>query len=178
MPRGRFHHRKHGQAMAELVIALVVIVILVVGTATLAQLALAQIRLRRDVRAEAGQEGLNRATAGWLESENEQQNGQNQFRSAAKRINEYAELNTFSPALSSRLPASNYTLQARGLPTGELGLRTTRKSAIVPIDATYTRLIHNNAPIATDAEGNSGIRLNAELTYPAASGLWPKSGNR
>lgn len=164
--------------MAEFVIALVVIVILIVGTTTLAQLALTQIRLRRDARAEAGQEALNRSTVGWLESEDEQQSGQNHFRTPAKRINEYTKLNTFSPELDSRLPASNYTLQARGLPTGELGLRTTRKSAVVPIDAAYTSLIYDNKLIATDEEGNAGIRLNAEVTYPAASGLWPKSGNR
>lgn len=178
MPRGKVHHAKQGQAMAELVIALVVIVILIVGTTTLAQLALAQIRLRRDVRAEAGQAGIKRATAGWLESEDDPKNGQPQFNSIANRINEYTKLNSFSPELDSRLPASNYTLQARALPTGELGLETTQKTKVYPLDPVFTTLIYSSDNLGVDENGNVGIRLKSKLTYPATNGLWPEADTR
>ena len=47
-----------GQAMVELVVGIVCLLILVLGATTLARLAHRQIRLRHDVRAEAGRDAL------------------------------------------------------------------------------------------------------------------------
>ena len=57
---------RRGQAMVELVVGIICLLILVLGATTLAQLAHRQIRLRHDVRAEAGRDALTRSTEGWV----------------------------------------------------------------------------------------------------------------
>lgn len=178
MSRENRLHAKKGQAMVELAIALITIIILISGTTTLARIALTQIRTRRDIRAEAGFAGIRRATHGNVLPGNQPEDDIVQMRTIATRINDYNRLNTYSPELRSLLPASNYTLQARALPTGELGLRTSQKSAIIPLDKIYTSFIYKPAVTAEDEYGNSAIRITETLVYPATDGLWPKADTR
>lgn len=147
-----------GQALAELVIALVVILTLVTGVSTFATLCIKRQHLRRDIRAEAGREALMRATHGWAETTPRPESRSAPFH----RINAYARLDEYSPALASRLPSSNYTLAARDLPEEELGLRNVRRDEQIPLDAPFTQLIY---PKGT-------IRLREEVAFPATSGLW------
>lgn len=152
------HPSRRGQALAELVIALVVILTLVTGVSTLATLCMKRQLLRRDLRAEAGREALTRATQGWAESDPRPESRADPFH----RINAYARLDEASPALTSRLPSSNYTLAARDLPEEELGLRPLLHEEVIPLDAPFTRLIY---PKGT-------IRLREEVAFPATTGLW------
>lgn len=149
---------RRGQALAELVVALVVILTLVTGVSTLATLCVKRQHLRRDIRAEAGREALTRATHGWAETTPRPESRSDPFH----RINAHARLEDYSPALPSRLPSSNYTLAARDLPEEELGLRTVRRDEQIPLDAPFTQLIY---PKGT-------IRLREEIAFPATSGLW------
>ncbi len=144
--------------MAELVVALVTILILVTGVSTLASLCQRRQSLRREVRAEAGREALTRSTQGWADTDL-----QPESRSAPyHRINAHTHLDEYAPALTSRLPASNYTLSSRNLPEEELGLRTVQREETVPLDDAFTRLIY--------PKGN--LRLREEAAFPATSGLW------
>lgn len=170
MPVGNRIRAKSGQAMAELVIALVTIVIIIVGTTTLSHITLSQIRLRRDVRAEAGEAALKRSTVGWVDL-NDSSNDSNSGSALAHRINSFNRLETFPMELSSQLPASNYTLSARNLANGELGLRTTRIQERIPLDSAFLSFIYNKP----DASDSATLLLQEEAVFPATIGLWPDS---
>lgn len=147
-----------GQALAELVIALVVILTLVTGVSTLATLCVKRQSLRRDIRAEAGREALTRSTRGWVETMYLSESRSDAFH----RINAHAHLETYSPSLVSRLPTSSYTLAARDLPEEELGLRRVLREERVPLDAPFIRLIY----------AKDDVCLREEAAFPATSGLW------
>lgn len=149
---------RSGQALAELVIALVVILTLVTGVSTLATLCMRRQHLRRDIRAEAGREALGRATHGWAETTLLPESRSDPFH----RINAYARLDGYSPALASRLPSSNYTLAARDLPEEELGLRSVQRDERISLDAPFAQLIYPKG----------SVRFREEVALPAASGLW------
>lgn len=158
MPPGTPPPERLGQALAELVIALVVLISLIIGVTTLTRLSLTQIRLRQDIRLEAGTEALTRATHGWVDPIPLPES-----RSAPEhRINAFTRLETFSPALTSRLPASSYTLAARDLPEQELGLRTVTETRRIPLDDAFARLFYPKG----------SLTLRETLTFPATSGLW------
>lgn len=157
MPPGIPSTSRNGQALAELVIALLTLVILVIGVTALSNIAVTQLTLRREVRLEAGTAALRRATAGWSDTEHTPEH-----RSAPEhRINAYARLEKFSPGLPSRLPASNFTLSARDLPENELGLRETEAAETVQLDDAFISLIY----------GKPTLRLTEKLTFPATTGL-------
>lgn len=147
-----------GQALAELTVALVVLVMLVVGVSTLARLCVRQQELRRDVRARAGVEALRRSTKGWVDEPQRIETRADRFH----RINSVTRLDAFSPALTSHLPASHYTLAARDMPEGELGLKETQREEVIILDAAFVNLIY----------GKGTVRLSESVTFPAASGLW------
>lgn len=149
---------RRGQAMAELAILLVVILILVLGATTLGNLSLQQLRLRHDVRLEAGIAALGRSTAGWVDPNPAPENRSD----PAHRVNAYAHLEAYAPAPTSRLPASNYTLAARDLPDAELGLETETREKRVLLEDAFIDLIYNK----------NNVLLREEATFPAASGLW------
>ncbi len=147
-----------GQALSELVIALVVLLILITGVATFSSLCIKRQRLRRDARGEAGREALTHTTQGWVENDITEEHRMGAFH----RINAFAHLEEFSPALVSRLPSSSYTLAARMDAEEELGLHTERRTETIPLDNTFTDLIY--------PKGN--VRFDESVTFPAASGLW------
>lgn len=147
-----------GQAMVELVVGIICLLILVLGATTLAQLAHRQIRLRHDVRAEAGRDALSRSTNGWVNDIQAPETRSHPLH----RVNAHTRLETFSPALQSRLPSSNYTLAARDLPDAELGLDTVTREERVPLDQGFVDLIY----------GKDSALLRESVTFPAATGLW------
>ena len=147
-----------GQAMVELVVGIVCLLILVLGATTLARLAHRQIRLRHDVRAEAGRDALARSTEGWVDAVQTPETRSHPLH----RVNAHTRLETFSPALQSRLPASNYTLASRNLPDAELGLDTVTREERVPLDQGFVDLIY----------GKDSALLRESVTFPAATGLW------
>ena len=147
-----------GQAMVELVVGIICLLILVLGATTLAQLAHRQIRLRHDVRAEAGRDALTRSTDGWVDDVQTPETRSHPLH----RVNAHTRLETFSPALQSRLPSSSYTLAARDLPDAELGLDTVTREERVPLDQGFVDLIY----------GKDSALLRESVTFPAATGLW------
>ncbi len=149
---------RRGQALAELAVMLVVLIILVLGVCTLGDLALRQLRLRHDVRLEAGEAALTRATAGWVDPAPAPETRSDPFH----RVNAYARLDAYAPQPISRLPASNYTLAARDLPEGELGLQTETREERVPLEAAFIDLIYDK----------NSVLLRETAAFPAASGLW------
>ena len=149
---------RRGQAMVELVVGIICLLVLVLGATTLAQLAHRQIRLRHDVRAEAGRDALSRSTNGWVEDVQTPETRSHPLH----RINAHTRLETFSPALQSRLPASSYTLAARDLPDAELGLDTVTREERIPLDQGFVDLIY----------GKDSALLRESVTFPAATGLW------
>lgn len=158
MPRGIPSTSRTGQALAELVIALLTFVILIIGVTTLTRLSLTQLTLRKTVRLEAGTKALNRSTAGWTDSDH-----QAEVRPATEhRLNAYTRLERYTPALLSHLPASNYTLSARNFPENELGLRETNLTKIIPLEDAFIQLIYPK----------SSVRLTETLSFPATDGLW------
>lgn len=163
---------KSGQAMVELVIALITLAVIIIGTTTFAQLALNQLYLRRDARADAGKAALNRSTAGWIDLDKEITSPT----STAHKINAFARLEEYSPALTTRLPASNYTLHARSNPIGELGLRTTVKQKTVPLDQSFVSFIYATSSQSGSDNGGT-IRLKEKIVYPATDDLWPNSND-
>lgn len=173
MPFGKMLHKKSGQAMAELVIALVTLVIIIVGTTAFAQIALSRIYLRRDIRASAGQAAITRSTAGWVEPEKELETST----STAHKINDFNRLDSFHPELVSRLPASNYTLHSRNYAIGELGLRTTEQQKTVPLDRSFVSLIYSTSSQAGANEDGINLHLREKIVYPATDDLWPNSND-
>ena len=149
---------RRGQAMVELVVGIICLLILVLGATTLAQLTHRQIRLRHDVRAEAGRDALTRSTEGWVNDVQAPETRSHPLH----RVNAHTRLETFSPALPSRLPSSNYTLAARDLPDAELGLDTVTREERVPLDQGFVDLIY----------GKDSALLRESVTFPAATGLW------
>ena len=149
---------QRGQALAELTVMLVVFLILIFGVTTLGSLSLRQLRLRRDVRLEAGETALSRSTAGWVDPNPAPENRSDPFH----RVNAYTRLDAYAPEPTSRLPASNYTLAARDLPEGELGLTTETREERVLLEDAFIDLIY----------GKGTILLREEVAFPAASGLW------
>ena len=114
--------------------------------------------LRHDVRLEAGEAALTRATAGWVDPAPAPETRSDPFH----RVNAYARLDAYAPQPISRLPASNYTLAARDLPEGELGLQTETREERVPLEAAFIDLIYNK----------NSVLLRETAAFPAASGLW------
>lgn len=147
-----------GQAMVELVVALVCLLALVLGATTLARLAHRGLRLRHDVRLEAGTGALGRATHGWVSPTQAPETRSDPFH----RLNAHTRLDAYAPALVSRLPAGNYTLAARDLPLAELGLKAAAREARVPLDSAFVSLIYRKP----------SVLLRQEATFPAATGLW------
>ena len=144
--------------MAELVVALNCLLILVLGATTLAQLAHRGLRLRHDVRLEAGREALARATHGWVNPTQAPETRSDPFH----QINAHTRLEAYAPALVSRLPAGNYTLAARDLPLAELGLKAAEREERVPLDNAFISLIYRKPTVL----------LRKEAVFPAATGLW------
>ena len=155
---GAARYARRGQAMVELVVGIICLLILVLGATTLAQLTHRQIRLRHDVRAEAGRDALTRSTEGWV---NDVQTPETRSH-PLHRVNAHTRLETFSPVLQSRLPSSSYTLAARDLPDAELGLDTVTREERVPLDQGFVDLIY----------GKDSALLRESVTFPAATGLW------
>ncbi len=151
------HRARKGQALAELTICLVIFVALILAVTMLSQLSIHQLHLRRDVRAEAGRDALTRSTQGWVSPTLQPEERSH----AMHRVNAYARLDTFEPALPSHLPSSNYTLASRDMPEAELGLKTTSREELIPLDAAFTRLIYSKG----------SIKLSESVTFPAATGL-------
>ncbi len=147
-----------GQALAELVILLVVLVVLISGITTLSQICFRQERLQQDVRLEAGKAALTRQTEGWIDEENRPNNRTDTFH----RINSYTRLEDYAPAPTSRLPMSHYTLQARDLPEGDLGLKETTVRKTYLLDETFIQWVY----------GKGTITISEQLTFPATSGIW------
>lgn len=144
--------------MAELTIMLVILLMLIAGVTTLGRLSVSQLRLRGEARAEAGAAALKRATAGWVEDTQNPENRSDPYH----RVNAHARLEAYSPALASRLPASNYTLAARNLAEDELGMETETRRRSVPLDDLFIDLIYNK----------NTVLLREEVTFPATTGLW------
>ncbi len=151
-------HPLRGQALAELVICVVVLLALVLGVTTLSNLSLTQLHLKRDARAEAGEDALKRDTDGWIEEDP----GVETRSHPMHHINAYTQLHAFAPELPSQLPASNYTLAARNRPLAELGLKTTTHEKRIPLDTPFVDLFY---PKDT-------ILLKETVTFPALNGLW------
>lgn len=147
-----------GQALAELVITLVVLVTLVIGVATLAQVCLRQQFLHRDVRLNAGESALARKTTGWVDPVLGAENRSD----TVHRINAYTHLEQYTPALTSRLPMSQYTLFSRVVSDGDLGLEETKLEQTYLLDEAFIRLIY----------GKGSITLRESLTFPSTSGIW------
>ncbi len=148
---------RSGQALAELTIFLVIFIVLILAITTLSQLSLRQLFLRRDVRAEAGQEALTRSTQGWVDDTSLPEERAHPMH----RVNAFTRLDLYSPALPSRLPSSNYTLAARAMPEAELGLKTTTLQDRFTLDPTFTNLLY---PKGT-------LLLRESTTFPATNGL-------
>lgn len=149
-----------GQALFELAITLIVFVALVIAACTFTDLSLTQLRLRRDVRAEAGQDALGRtegglvALPGLLRTDPEVLN----------EINAVNALGTTPLPFASTLSSSAYTLQAAQDPTDSLALKSFSQSKLLPLqDDLFIRLIYS--------KGN--VRFTESVTFPAATGLWP-----
>lgn len=153
-----FNKNRRGQAMAELVVALVVILILVTGVSTIATLCLRRQSLRQTVRAEAGKDALGRSTQGWVDTTPQPETRSNPFH----RLNAHTHLEEYAPAPISRLPSSNYTLSARNLPKDELGLKKATREEVITLDAAFSELIYPKG----------SIRLREEAAFPATDGLW------
>lgn len=147
-----------GQAFVELAIALIVLVILIVSATTFATISIEQLRLRRDVRAEAGIDAISRSTF-WSADEPPTEET---LVSPFSRLNAYARLERFSPALPSHLPSSNYTLAQRALPEKELGLRTTTRQVFVELENFFVDHVYHQTPLV----------LTESATFPALDGLW------
>lgn len=160
--RSRSLHQRQsrgGQAIAEFTILLMVFLLLMIGVATLARLSLRQIRLRGEVRREAGVKALSRKTEGWVQSlPPPPETRTHPFH----RINALAHLENYTPALTSHLPTSSYTLAARDLPEAELGLEETVRSERILLDEPFIKLIY----------GKGTLLLRQSVTFPATSGLW------
>lgn len=156
----RTHCRpRAGQALFELAIGLIVFVALILSAITFAQLSLKQLRMRRDVRLEAGTAALTRSTEGWVDEETSESSTASTF----AKINAINDLSAVELPFASTLSSSAYTLAARNLAVGELGLQTSSRSEIVPLDEVFMKLIYS--------KGN--VRFSETLTFPATSGLWP-----
>ncbi len=151
------HPTRAGQALAELTICLLIFIALILAITTLTRLSLRQLHLRRDVRAEAGQAALTRATQGWVNPTLPPEERSHPMH----RVNAYTRLDTYAPALTSHLPTSHYTLASRDLPEAELGLETTTREEILPLDTGFTHLLY---PKGT-------IKLRESATFPATTGL-------
>ncbi|MBQ9694718.1 MAG: hypothetical protein IJV69_08190 [Kiritimatiellae bacterium] len=153
------HHLKctTGQALVELVITLVALIILILGVTTLAHISLRQTILQRETRLEAGQSALERATQGWADTNPLPENRADTFH----RINGLTRLDQYSPALTSRLPMSHYTLSARTFSEGDLGLEETTLQQTIPLDEAFIRWIY----------GKGTVTLKSAVTFPALSGL-------
>lgn len=148
-----------GQAIAEFAILLMVFLLLILGITTLARLSLRQIRQRGEVRREAGVNALSRKTEGWVQATPPPpETRPHPFH----RINALAHLENYTPALTSRLPTSSYTLAARDLPEAELGLEETVRSERILLDEPFIKLIY----------GKGSLLLRQSVTFPATSGLW------
>lgn len=152
------HPHNQGQALAELVILLVVLVVLISGITTLSQICFRQEQIQQEVRLEAGKAALTRQTEGWIDEENRPNNRTDTFH----RINSYTRLEDYSPAPTSRLPMSHYTLQARDLPEGDLGLKETTIRKTYLLDETFIQWVY----------GKGTITISEQLTFPATSGIW------
>lgn len=147
-----------GQALAELTIALVVLVILISGATTLANLCMKQELLQCSARLVAGEEAKNRVGNGVAEISPMPETRSDAFH----QINALTYLERYSPALSSRLPISNYTLAAHDLPETDLRLKETTFSEIYFLDQPFIDLIY----------GKGTVTLRASVTFPAISNIW------
>lgn len=158
-PRTPFSQQfRQGQALAELVILLIVVITLIVGVTTLTRLCLQQELLHRDIRVAAGESALHRQTVGWADPTPLPEHRSNTFH----RINAYTYLNEYTPALTSRLPMSNYTLSARVLPEGDLGLEETELRKTILLDEAFIRFIY----------GKGSMTFGERLTFPSTTGIW------
>ena len=144
--------------MVELVIGIICLLALVLGATTLAQLTHRQIRLRHDVRAEAGRDALTRSTNGWVDPNQGPETRSDPFH----RVNAHTRLENYAPTLASQLPSSSYTLAARDMPEAEIGHRTTAREERFPLDKAFIDLIY----------GKGSVLLRESTTFPAATGLW------
>lgn len=149
-----------GQALAELVILIIVLVTLITGVTTIAQICLKQEYLQRDLRLQAGESALQRATIGWIT----QSNGPETRADTFHQINALTRLSDYTPALHSNLPMSHYTLEARNIPDGDLGLIETKLSRSYFLDKAFIQLIY----------GKGSVTFSSQLTFPSTSGIWKK----
>lgn len=159
---GRFPPDRRGQALAELTVALVVLILLTVGAAQLAQLCVRQVRLRRDARAEAGLTALRAGADGIARPDLETPAAVHPL----NRVNAYARLGDTPLPLTSQLPASHYTLQARLNPDDELGLVRGIRAERVPVGDLFARLVW---PKGT-------VLLREEVAFPGLGGLCDPTG--
>lgn len=161
-PRPATTHRgtRAGQALFELAITLIVFVALVIAACTFTKLSLTQLHLRRDLRAEAGQNALSRTEGGLLALPG-------LLRTDPEVLNEINEVNALGTTplpFASTLSTSAYTLQAAQDPTDALALKSFSQSKLLPLeDDLFIRLIYS--------KGN--VRFTETVTFPAATGLWP-----
>jgi hypothetical protein len=147
-----------GQALAEFVILLIVLIILITGITTLAPICLKQEHLQRDARIQAGESALQRTTVGWVASSDTPETRTDTFH----QINAITRLSDYDPALQSTLPMSHYTLEARDIPDGDLGLKETKLSQIYLLDHALIQLIHKKGTLT----------ISTQLTFPATTGIW------
>ena len=148
---------RRGQALSELIIALVALVVLILGITTLGRLCLRQELLQRDTRVKAGEAALQRSTQGWAEANPLPETRSESFH----RINAFTRLDAYSPTLTSRLPMSNYTLSARTFPEDDLGLEETALQQSFLLDEGFIQWIY----------GKGSVTLRSAVTFPALSGL-------
>ena len=148
---------RYGQALAELVIALVALVVLILGITTLGRLCLRQELLQRDTRVKAGESALQRSTQGWADAHPLPETRSESFH----RINAFTRLDQYAPTLTSQLPMSNYTLSARTFPEDDLGLEETTLKQSFLLDEGFIQWIY----------GKGSVTLRSAVTFPALSGL-------
>jgi hypothetical protein len=150
--------KRRGQALAEFVIILIVLITLITGVTTIANLCLKQEHLQRDTRLKAGEAALSRTTQGWVNTDHQPESRADIFH----QINSFTRLSDYTPALPSKLPISNYTLEARQRSDGDLGLEETTLSQTFLLDEAFIRLIYQKGTIT----------FRSQLTFPATSGIW------
>ncbi len=150
---------KRGQSLAELVIGLLVLIILISGVTTLATLSLQRLKLREEVRREAGKEALARAVRGQITELPAFPEARSH---TLHRINAHTQLEAASPALLPLTPMTAYTLAAHDLPDSLHGHETEEQSRTITLGNAFIELIY----------GKGTVRLRESVTFPATNGLW------